>query len=99
MANIADRRFELITSLDEYASRFEAAVREAIAEFPTVTAYFVAADHDSVEVQMGLRFEGMDPKYIEESAEEILQSAIDGLSHDDAGQPVPVREESSLVPA
>jgi hypothetical protein len=109
MSDAEDRRFELTTSLSvplmspsflgHYVEALEEAVRKAVADIPTVTAYFVAPDPEAVEVVIGLRFEGMEPRYIEDTATEIIETSIEMLGNGEEQAPRPVREESSLVPA
>lgn len=85
--------------LDDYAARLDTALLALIHFRDEVTAYFVSPNHESYEIEVGLRFEGMDPQKIEATASSILDEAIrDVLSA--IGTPhVPVREESTLVPA
>ncbi|MFD4957891.1 hypothetical protein [Microbacterium sp. NPDC058389] len=104
-----DRRFELTTSLsfpmlapsllDELAAKLDDAVFEETGEVPAATAYFVAVDHETAEITIGLRFEGMDARYITETASEMLEAALTRLSGQDGPRLTPVREDSMLVPA
>jgi len=106
MSDSNQRSFELSISLQvtskrdaklsHYASLLEDALVEALKEHPAITAYFVAADADSDEVRVGLRFEGMEAKYIEDTADEVLDAAISKASSADASA---ARQESTLVPA
>ncbi|WP_167046670.1 hypothetical protein [Salinibacterium sp. ZJ454] len=84
--------------LDEYVAQLESALVGVIREYPAITAYFVSPDYDVVEIQLGLRFESMPPKYIEDVADEVLDLTIDRAAEALASG-APVREESTLVPA
>jgi hypothetical protein len=87
------------TGLDEYVARLEEALVAVIREYGAITAYFVDPDNEAVEIQLGLRFEGMDPEIITEVADEVLKAAIVRASGQSSSEPEPVREESTLVPA
>jgi len=103
-------RYELTTSLgigggspeslDAYVARLDHALLQVLGTHPTVTAYFTSANYEAFEVQVGLRFEGMEPRHIEEAASHILDECIEQASSP-TGEPaaLPVREESTLVPA
>ncbi|KQR21703.1 hypothetical protein [Microbacterium sp. Leaf151] len=107
MTETMDRRFELTTSLTfpmigpvalaGLAERLDAGVYEASRAHPTITAYFVAIDEVAGGLQVGLRFEGMDPRYIEGTADDVIDDAVAHAAGEQSLRPV--REESSLVPA
>jgi hypothetical protein len=102
-------RFELMTSLQAeggstelfktYVQRLDEALDMALQSAPLVTAYFVVGHEDSREIEVGLRFEGMKPEYIESNAQSILEEAMESLSDLAQAGPTPVREESTLIPA
>lgn len=103
------KRFELTTSLsfpllapsllDELAGKLDAAVYEETGEVAAATAYFVSVDHHSAEITIGLRFEGMDARYINDTATDMLEGALSRLSEDGGPHLRPVREDSMLIPA
>jgi len=101
-------RFELTTSLsingapeslDTYVAILDQALAQVLLEYPAVSAYYAVGDPQSVEIEVGLRFEGIAPKYIVDVADEILEKSIDSATKASASGAVPVREESTLVPA
>ncbi|KTS14402.1 hypothetical protein [Microbacterium testaceum] len=107
MSGNEERRFELTASLafpllaperlHTFATDLDRAVYEAAREHPTITAYFVSVDENEGTIAVGLRFEGMDPRYIEGTADDVIDEAVSAAS---GGQPMrTVREESALVPA
>lgn len=104
-----EKRFELTTSLsfpmlapsllDSIAAQLDDAVFEETGEVAAATAYFVTVDHEAAEITIGLRFEGMDARYINDTASEMLQSALARMSGDDGPRLTTVREDSALIPA
>jgi len=101
-------RFELKTSLsisgsredlDTYVAILDEAIARVLLEYPAVSAYYAVGDPESVEIEVGLRFEGIAPKYIEDVADEILTTSIESATQASVSGAVPVREESTLVPA
>jgi len=103
------RGYELTTSLsingtsaellDDHVVRVEKALVQAIANHGAIRAYYVRADYDAVEIKIGLRFEGMEAKYVEGTANDAISEAIEIASGTSSGEPLAVREESTLVPA
>lgn len=107
MSGIEERRFELTASLTfpllaperlvTFATDLDRAIYEAARDHPTITAYFVSADENEGTITVGLRFEGMDPRYIEGTADDVIDAAVSAASGERTMRPV--REESALVPA
>lgn len=107
MSGIEERRFELTASLTfpllapdglaSFAAELDRAVYEAASEHPTITAYFVSVEENEGAITVGLRFEGMDPRYIEGTADDVIDAAVSAASGGNSMRPV--REESALVPA
>lgn len=103
------QRFELTTSLSfpllapghlaAMAAKLDSAVYEETGDVPTVTAYFVSADHEAGEITIGLRFEGIDARYISETAGDMIKGALARMSEHGEPRLSPVREGSMLVPA
>lgn len=104
-----ERSFALTTSisfpllaperLGEVAEQLDHAVYEATGEIAAVTAYFVAVNSDAGEIEVGLRFEGMAPRYINETAQELIEGVLRKLAQDQMPPLASVREESALTPA
>lgn len=106
-------RFELTTSLsingtvdslDLYTERLDTALAQVLGGSPLVTAYFVRANHEAVEIEVGLRFEGMKAEKVEDAADHLIDQAIDKATRsfkEGSGKTglTAVREESTLVPA
>jgi len=104
-----DGRYELTTSLsitggsreslEQYAARFEEALVKTLRGNPTITAYYATPNYAAYEIEVGLRFEGMEPRYIEDAASHILDDCIAQVSSPIHSALTPIREESTLVPA
>ncbi|WP_152642467.1 hypothetical protein [Microbacterium sp. SA39] len=104
-----ERSFALTTSisfpmlaperLGEVAERLDHAVYEATGDVAAVTGYFVAVNAGAGEIEVGLRFEGMAPRYINETAHELLESVLKQVAQDQMPPLASVREESALTPA
>lgn len=87
------------TLLDEIATKLDDAVYEETGEVAASTAYFVSVDHEAAEITVGLRFEGMEARYVNETAGEMLRGALERVSNQGETTLSPVREGSMLVPA
>lgn len=61
----------------------------------TVREYFVRPV--GVTVQVGLRFVGMDPAYVEDTANDLLQAALDDLRGARAGDTARGKRTSTLL--
>jgi hypothetical protein len=84
--------------LGHFAQLLGDAIFNVLPEYPAVDAYFVKADEDPRDFMVGLRFNGADPRYIEEMATEILQAATKYIADQDGSAPLDVeREDSALV--
>lgn len=85
--------------LPAVADAVESALVSAIQEEGqlTVTGYFVAARATENSLQIGLRFEGMDPQFIEETASELLKLALERLGEFKDRGAVAKRTSSQLV--
>ncbi|WP_133059969.1 hypothetical protein [Plantibacter elymi (nom. nud.)] len=108
MSDSGKRVFELTTTvtfphlplehLDEFARKLEDAVRTVLSDNPAVTAYFVTPDRGTGDFMLGFRFDGADPRYIEEMAVDMLNEAVELVAAQDGSKPLrPEREESALV--
>ncbi|MGK9147732.1 hypothetical protein KXS11_08920 [Plantibacter flavus] len=87
-------------NVGEFAERFEEGVRVALLEMPAMTAYFVQADEHSSTIRLGLRIEGMNPEFVEQRADDVLEEALSHARGDTAGaHPALVRLSSQLVGA
>ncbi|MFF7291116.1 hypothetical protein ACFY9N_01150 [Microbacterium sp. NPDC008134] len=88
---------------DVLVEKLDDAVRRAIADLGMagITAYFVAPDLDVEGFRVGLRFEGMDPEFIEETADDVLSKAFALANGDASGKPAREvqRVRSQLVSA
>lgn len=78
----------------------EHAVGVAISDLgmAAVTAYFVRPDADARNIQVGLRFNGMDAGHIEDAATELLEHAFEIASSVNSSDDVR-RVRSQLVSA
>lgn len=89
-------------SFAELAERLDGAVPAAIVELGMgdVSAYFVTPDWGTKHLQVGLRFERMDPQHIESVADEILELAFKiAASGESSGTSDVRRLRSQLVSA
>lgn len=104
------RSFELTTTVHfptiaphaivDFATKLDAAVGSVAREFPAVIAYLVTPGSDTGDVSYGLRFEGADPRYMVDMADEILERAVDAVASQEGTPPAKAeREESTLVHA
>ncbi|MCI2956935.1 hypothetical protein MN032_04455 [Agromyces atrinae] len=108
MAESKSRVFELTAAvnfptvdrhmLEEFAGKLASAVESVIGEYPTAVAYLVAADVTAGEITFGIRFDGADPRYIAEMADDILEEAVELVAKREGSGPIETeREESVLV--
>lgn len=67
------------TNLQDTAAQLERALVETIQDegIAALTEYFVQARENVVQV--GLRFEGMEPIYVRETADDVLASALNRI--------------------
>ncbi len=86
-------------NLEAYCERFEAAIAKAIALHPGITEYFVQPDANSVEINVGFRFEGIRREFIEDLVHEVLDEAVAQAAELVGEGGRATREESTLVPA
>lgn len=74
-------------------------VLEANPEYSAVAGYMVAAGSDPTEILVGLRFDGVKAKYVEETADEILDRSLQAVARNHIPTTDRYREESvSLQP-
>lgn len=83
---------------DAFVRNLSSAVGSVLSDYPTVVAFLVAPDVTPGDVTFGLRFEGADPKYIADMADEILEEAVALVAERAGTSPLEAeREESVLV--
>lgn len=86
------------SELEEFAAKLGSAVREIVADYPSVAAFLVAPDMSTGDIAYGLRFKGADPKYIGDMADEILDKSVELVAEREGIAPIEAeREESVLV--
>jgi len=103
------KRFELTVSLSfaespnlrvvQVAQQLEESLQQVLKEYGAITAYFVAPQEAEAEIEVGLRFEGIDAKPIREMADEVLKKSMDSIASSSGSAFEATREESTLIPA
>lgn len=107
MAVPEDRKFEFTatvnfptvakTELQEFAVELKACIAEVLSDYPTAVAYLLTAEVDSGDVAYGVRFDGANPKYIADMADEILDKATDMVAARKGAEPVAAEREESML--
>lgn len=108
MAAVRTRAFELMSTvtfhdvevheLEEFAVKLADAVRDVLGDYPAVEEFLVEADMSTGDINFGLRFISVDPAYIDDLADEILEKAVELVATRDGVKPADAeREESVLV--
>lgn len=104
------RSFELTTTvhfptikahrMEDFARKLDIAVNAVLREYPAVTAYLVERGAEAGDISFGLRFEGANPRYMEDMADEVLEKAVDSIAAAEGTSPLKAeREESTLIHA
>lgn len=103
------RSFELMTTvtfpssasldLNDLARKLSEAVREVLAEghYVTVVAFLVQANTDSDDISYGLRFDGADPRYLEDMATEVFEAAVKKIAEREGTRPIEAEQEESVL--
>lgn len=109
MTAVRNRTFELTTTvmfpdvsdLVSYSAKLSDAVRTVVQDYVgTVTAFLVYPDTSSGDVAYGIRFAAIEPAYMDDIADEILDKAVALVAERDEVAPAQiVREGSVLVQA
>jgi hypothetical protein len=107
MAVPEDRKFEFTATvnfpsvpkseLQKFAAELKACVAEVLSDYPTAVAYLLTADVASGDVTYGVRFDGADPKYIADMADEILDKATDMVAAREGAEPIAAEREESML--
>ena len=103
-------RYELRTTLlveglpKEMYSKLEADFSSAFEqvgdEYPGMVAFFANADPSNDEIELGIRFYGVQERFAEDVADEILEKVLARLDRIEEDMPTSLERESSLlVPA
>lgn len=82
---------------EEFVEHLGSAVGSVLSEYPTAVAFLVAPDQHPGDVMFGLRFQGADPKYIAEMADEILEKAVELVAEREGTAPIEAEREESLL--
>lgn len=107
MAVPISRKFELTATvtfpkldpslIDEVVVKLHDAMAIVVEDYPTVEAFFVGPD-GAGDVNFGLRFNGANPEYIADMADEILQESVNRMTKTVGAAEIEAeREESVLV--
>lgn len=84
--------------IEGFAKKLSSAVGAVLQDFPQIDAFLVEPDLATGDINYGLRFAGVDPQYIDEMADEVLEKAVDLVAERDGDSPMEAeREESVLV--
>lgn len=106
MTAVRNRTFELTTTvmfpevsdLVGYATKLSDAVRTVVQEYVgTVTAFLIYPDTASGDVTYGLRFAAIDPSYMDDIADEILDKSVALVAERDGVRPVHIEREASVL--
>lgn len=108
MAASQARAFELVATvnfptvpaseLSRFAAKLGSAVGSILADYPAARAFLVEVDGSTDDITFGVRFEGADPRYIDDMADEILERSVQLVAEREGSRPVKTeREESVLV--
>ncbi|MGN7977453.1 hypothetical protein ACTJJ4_07750 [Microbacterium sp. 22195] len=106
MTAVRNRTFELTTTvmlpdvadLAAYAAKLSDATRIVVQDYVgTVTAFLVYPDSESNDVTFGLRFAAIEPAYMDDIADEILDKAVALVAERDGSSPVRVEREGSVL--
>jgi hypothetical protein len=106
MTAVRNRTFELTTTimfpgvsdLVAYAAKLSDAVRTVVQEYVgTVTAFLVYPDTTSGDVTYGIRFAAIEPSYMDDIADEILDKAVALVAERDGEAPPQVEREGSVL--
>lgn len=107
MSNM-NKRFELKISLSfadsptvlitHVAAELEDSLQRVLKDYPAITAYFVSPHEAEPEIEVGLRFEGMEAKFIQDTADEVLEQCMSSITRSGSSFEA-TREESTLIPA
>lgn len=106
MTAVRNRTFELtttvmfpgVTDLAAYAAKLSEAVRSVVQDYVgTVTAFLVHHDAESGDVAYGLRFAAIEPSYMDDIADEILDKAVALVAERDGRSPAQVEREGSVL--
>lgn len=84
--------------LVKFAERLSTAVSAVLQEYPAADAFLIEPLPSAGAINYGIRFNGADPIYIEEMADEILEKAVDLVADSQGTEHIEAeREESVLV--
>lgn len=108
MAASQARAFELVATvnfptvpvsdLSGFATKLGSAVGTILVEYPAARAFLVEVDGSTDDITFGVRFEGADPRYIDDMASEILERSVQLVAKREGSTPIETeREESVLV--
>lgn len=108
MNAVRTRAFELMSSvtfheidrhdLEAFSRQLAAAIGDVVPDYPAIEAYLIEADLDAGDINYGLRFISVDPAYIQEIADEVLEKAVESLARKAGTNSIDAeREESVLV--
>ena len=107
-AAVHTRNFELTTTvtfhsiesheLEAFARNLARAVGTVLADYPAVVAFLVEPDMSTGDLNYGLRFNAVDPEFVDDMANEILDRAVQLVVEREGKEPAePELEESVLV--
>ena len=108
MTTVRSRTFEITATvtfptiasadLGTFAEKLSSALGSVVQDYPTVSAFLIEPDAATGDLNYGLRFNGADPIYITEMADEILAAAVELVEkREGSGHIEAEREESVLV--
>lgn len=106
-AAVGTRNFELTTTvtfhtieaheLESFARKLASAVGAVVSDYPAVVAFLVEPDASTGDLNYGLRFKAVDPQFVEDMADEILEKAVELLAQREGGEPVEAEVEESVL--
>lgn len=82
--------------LHEFAEALKSAFGAVGPNFPAMVAYLVKEDLENGDIQVGIRFDGVNERYADDFATEILENVID-IANREIESPSRLDLDSSLL--
>lgn len=106
-AAVRTRNIELTTTvtfhaiepheLAAFARKLASAMGTVVADYPAVVAFLMEPDTSTGDLNYGLRFKAVDPQFVEDMADEILEKSVELLAQREGGDPVEAEVEESVL--